>query len=146
MYAARAAMMRTPAVRPAERPAPARTSPAGPLSEPGVLADRALAEICRRFDRDAAAGIDATVDWQVAAGPDGQPRRYRLVIRDGTCTAERGRAHRASVGLVSSLTDLLRLVSGQTRPSRLFLEQRLVVTGDVLLASRLLGLFPASSR
>ena len=92
-----------------------------------------------RFDRDAAAGLTAEIEWRI-----GERDRYRLTIADGCCCVERGAATDPDVRLSLSAADLVRLVTGETPVSVLFLRQRLIVEGDVLLASRLPGLFPPS--
>jgi hypothetical protein len=103
-----------------------------------------FAGVAERFEPGAAGAVTATVACEV----DDRPRafdRFLLRIEHGRCAVVRedrgGRGQPAAVTLSLGAADLARLVTGRASASQLFLRQRLRVTGDVLLASRLHGLF-----
>jgi putative sterol carrier protein len=90
-----------------------------------------------------ASGVRATVEWRVKtkAGID----RLWMRIDDGSCLVSRQELE-PSVTVEVATTDLAELVDGQFDATELFLEQRLTVSGDFLLAVRLPGFFGLTAR
>lgn len=102
--------------------------------------------MARTFDRERGAGLDAVVRWEVG------PRRpdiaagektdvWHLLIHDGRARARRrsGEPPRTTIGL--DHLALLDLVTGNLNAPKAFLTGRLRMSGDVMLAQRLSGLF-----
>jgi hypothetical protein len=81
-----------------------------------------------------ARGLRATIEWRVGA------ERLWMRIDDGSWLLTRDQLDPA-LTLTLGLDDLGALVEGRLAATRLFLAQRLVVTGDVLLAVRLPDFF-----
>ena len=102
-----------------------------------------LLELCARFVPARARGLSCLVEWRVCAG--GDVERLHLSIGQGGCALTVPRRH-ARVALDLSQEDLAAVLEGRVSGAELFTRQRLVISGDVLLASRLPGLFLTGPR
>jgi|ERR671918_2873859 hypothetical protein len=116
---------------------------------PGTRADtpaRLLAELCERFDPERAGAVRATVDVEVHE-PDEGSSHACLRIGDGRCAVlpdvPRGsrKAPAPDVRLKIRRPDLALLVRGRASAGELFMQQRLTVFGDMLVAAQLAGVF-----
>jgi hypothetical protein len=97
-----------------------------------------LLALCGCFARGRSPGLSGVVEWRVRTG--GRLERFQLLIGRGRCTLIAPQ-RRADVTLDLSQEDLGALLDGRANGPELFARQRLVISGDVLLASRLPGLF-----
>jgi SCP-2 sterol transfer family protein len=126
-----------------ERTAGGERIPVPPRARTACRARKLIRRLCRRFDSLRAPGVRGVVEWRIETG--GDVERIQLVIADGRCRLGlRKRRPRVTIGI--ELEDLADLVEGRVEGSRLFLSQRLTISGDVLLAARLPQLFPARKR
>jgi hypothetical protein len=99
--------------------------------------------LCARFQAPRAGSLRAVVDWEVRDRP-GTVDRIRLRIGGGRCRFQLDPSpHEGAAALILSIgmADLGLLLTGRASVSELFLRQRLQMVGDILLASRLPGLF-----
>jgi predicted lipid carrier protein YhbT len=95
------------------------------------------------FRPERAGGVRATIEWRVetAAGVE----RLWMRIDDGSWLVTRDELD-PSVTIELSLADLARLVEGRRAAVQLFMAQRLIAHGDVLLAVRLPDFFGLTPR
>lgn len=117
------------ALRPPALAAPARC-------EARKRARRLVGRLAQGFVPGRARGVSTLVEWRVDTG--GAVERFQLSIRGGRCTLRR-RPGQPTVTIGVGLDDLEALVERRVAPTRLFISQRLTVSGDVLMASRLPG-------
>ena len=94
-----------------------------------------------------ACDLRAVVEFELLGG--GSARRFQLELDPEGCVLRRRSCRRPAVTISLETADLVRLLEGEVTVGQLFLSQRLAISGDVLLASRLpqaLGLPRARSR
>ncbi|TCP50095.1 SCP-2 sterol transfer family protein [Tamaricihabitans halophyticus] len=103
-----------------------------------------VAEVMRLLphylDAGAAAGLRATVGWEVT-GPAGRAERFGLTIDDGVATVRAGQPEAPRVTLRLSAVDLLGMVTGNGDPAIMVLGGELELLGDASFALRLIRLF-----
>jgi putative sterol carrier protein len=103
-----------------------------------------LGEIFRRmperFDPERATDVAAVIEWQVTR-PDGEPDRWQVVIRDGTCTAEAGGQAEPDVSFRVAPVDFVKLITGVEAGPKLFVFGRLRIRGNLMLAARMQSWF-----
>jgi putative sterol carrier protein len=103
----------------------------------GEIFDR----MAEHFRPDSARGMDAVVHFKVLDRPGGGYDHYEVVLRDGTCRVSERPVSEPAVTIRVKPVDFLKLVTNNASGPALFLRGRLRLEGDVLLASRLTGLF-----
>ena len=115
--------------------------------EAGLQANRdvILGEVFRQMpahlDTEAAAGIDAVVEWRIGGREDGGQDVWQLAIRDGRAEVAAGEAAEPTVSFAIGALDFMKLVAGAEDGPRLFLFGRLKVTGDLVLGVQMPALF-----
>ncbi|WP_421869501.1 SCP2 sterol-binding domain-containing protein [Motiliproteus sp.] len=92
-----------------------------------------------RFDADAAGDLDAVFQYQLE-GDDA----FYVTIVDGTCTLNAGEHDDPNATLSLDDETFEELLSGETDGMQAFMAGKLMVTGDMMLATRLTTLFPVS--
>jgi putative sterol carrier protein len=95
-----------------------------------------LGEIFRRmaehFDPEAAAGVDAVIDWRITGRENGGHDFFRVVIRDGACHVGReGEGEAPRVALELPAVTFVRIVTGNLFGAAVYLSGELQVEGDV---------------
>lgn len=91
------------------------------------------------FVSEKAQGIDAVVHFKFTGG---EPGEWNAVIRDGLCTVAPGLPKsRPSLSLVADSADIIRVAAGELDGARAAMDGRIKVSGDLLLATRLIQLF-----
>ena len=105
-----------------------------------VLLEEIFRRMPEQFDPERAAGVEAVVEWQITR-PDGEPDRWQLAIRDGTCTLARDGTAQADVSLRVAPVDFVKLITGVDAGPKMFVFGRLRIRGNVLLAARMQGWF-----
>ena len=107
--------------------------------------DNVLGEIFRRFAEhfrpERASGLDAVVHFKILDRPGGGYDHYELLIADGALTVVDPPEREPTVTLKIRPVDFLKLVTNNANGPMLFLRGRLKIDGDLMLASRLTGLF-----
>ena len=101
--------------------------------------DAVFSGMQERFQPDRASGVDAQMQWLVS--DDGEEHPYVLTIRDGTCTAERGRADSPRVTLGTDATSFAKLMGGKAQGPQLYMTGKLKIQGDLMLAQRMTTFF-----
>ena len=109
------------------------------------LREQILDEIFRRMAEhvrpDQVGDTDAVIQWQIAGRPDGEADRYEIVLRDRACRVSEEPAQQPQVTLKIGAVEFLRLVTGGANGPNLFMEGKLKIDGDLMLATRLAGMF-----
>lgn len=104
-----------------------------------------LDEVFRRMGHhlrvQAAADVEAVVEWRILGGAGGNPDRWQVVIRDGACAVVPEGEEEPRVAFTLDPVDFVRLVTGNASGPRLFMFGRLKVEGDLMLAARMPSLF-----
>ena len=91
------------------------------------------------FAPDRAAGVEATVQWDITA-VDGV-HSWRVAVADGTCTVASGPADSPRVTLGLSLPDFLRFIAGEVDGMQAFMSGKLRISGDLMFAQTMQSWF-----
>jgi putative sterol carrier protein len=111
-----------------------------PKARPKVI-DALVAHMTEQFDPARAGDLDAVIHVKLWDRPGGGYDHRELVIRDGICTQSDAPSPEPDLTLKVRPTDLRKIVTGETGPTRLALRGRLRVLGDLGLGRRLGELF-----
>jgi 3-hydroxyacyl-CoA dehydrogenase/3a,7a,12a-trihydroxy-5b-cholest-24-enoyl-CoA hydratase len=116
----------------------------------GLITAQIFAGMARAFDRERGADLDAVVRWEVG-GPGEPAEVWDLVIERGHAHAARIRGEETAEPRTTISLDhptLLELATGLLNAPQAFIAGRLNMTGDVMLAQRLVSLVqvPGSRR
>jgi putative sterol carrier protein len=107
--------------------------------------DNILREIFGRFAEhfrpDQARGLDAVVHFKILDRPGGGYDHYEVLVSEGALTVNHPPEREPTVTLKVKPVDFLKLVTNNTNGPMLFVRGRLKIDGDLMLASRLTGLF-----
>jgi putative sterol carrier protein len=90
------------------------------------------------FNPDAAKGMDAVFQLDISGDGGGN---WNAVIKDGTCSIQKGSHTNPTVRLTMSADTWLAMVNRETNGMQAFMDGRLKVSGDIMLAQRLEKLF-----
>lgn len=116
-----------------------RAGLAGPFRK--VVLDGVFERMTAQLDRQRARGVDAVVHWRLRGRPGGGDDLYELVIADGACSVSKEPTRAPRLTLALDAVDFLKLATGNASGARLALRGRLRLSGDLMLAGRLQGLF-----
>lgn len=89
------------------------------------------------LNEDAAAGLEATIQYQISTPA-------YTTIKDGACTVTEGTADSPDVTLIMEDDDLVAMLTGELNGMTAFMTGKLQVEGDLMLAQRIASLFDAS--
>ena len=112
------------------------------MTEPESV-EEVFAEMKRRFDAPAAAGIDVTYRFVLSGRGGGT---WSVVVRDGVCAVHSGEVDRPNLTVEMEAADYLEMVAGRLDPQVAFISERLRLRGDLSLATRMQSLFAAPNR
>ena len=91
------------------------------------------------FKRDAAAGLDIVIQYNIEGGEGGD---WYVVIKDQTCTVSEGLHSSPTLTMKLADKDWIAMCNGQLNGMTAFMTGKLKATGDLMLAQRLTTLFP----
>jgi putative sterol carrier protein len=106
-----------------------------------VVLDGIFWQMPQHLDRTRAAGINATVRWEVTGRGDGGADTYDLVLGGGRCQVRRGAKGDARLTITLGAAELVRLASGGLDPMQAYYKRRIKLGGDIMLAAKLTALF-----
>lgn len=86
------------------------------------------------FQAERAGGQSAVIRWQILT-PERQLATYELEVNDGECTLSRGEHLDACVVLRLELADFLRLITGCLDGVDAYRSGKLIIKGDMALAT-----------
>jgi len=101
--------------------------------------DRVFEVMKERFVPERAQGVNAVAQFTIKDGADAHV--YHLAIADGTIETARGAAEAPTVSLTTDLLNYLKLIAGKANGPMLFMGGKLQVSGDFMLAQRLMAFF-----
>jgi putative sterol carrier protein len=107
----------------------------------GPILDEIFARIASHFDPAKAGKLAAVVRMRIGGREDDDYDRFQIVIRDGACRAGRELAEDPQITVTLDAVTFLKLITGNASGPELLLRGKLRVKGDLLLASKLVGLF-----
>jgi putative sterol carrier protein len=91
------------------------------------------------FDPNSAQGLDAVFQFDITGEGGGV---WNVVIKDNTCTVQEGTHDSPSVKLTMSGETWLAMVNRELTGMEAFMDGRLQVNGDIMLAQRIPEIFP----
>lgn len=109
-----------------------------------MFLENAFSGMCDAFRADRAIGQHAKIEWNIRT-PDLGVVRYHVVVKDGTCTAEKGDMPAPNVVLDTDLANFLRLMLGALDSGEAVDSGKLSVSGDRELAGSISGWFQGSN-
>jgi hypothetical protein len=92
--------------------------------------------IPRRFDAEAAAGLEARFELRIRDPRGSDPTRFTIAIRDGRCEVHPGAAGDGVTAVTVAAGDLVRLASAATGWPELLSSGRLELSGNPFEALR----------
>lgn len=101
--------------------------------------DRVFEVMKERFVPERAGGVNAVAQFTIRDGEE--THIYHLAIANGTCETARGPAEAPTVTLGTDLVNYLKLIAGKANGPMLFMGGKLQVSGDFMLAQRLMAFF-----
>ena len=90
------------------------------------------------FNPEKAVGVNATIQYNLT-GEGGST--WASQIGDGVCTIEEGEAVDPTMTITMDANDYVEMMSGRLDGMQAFMMGKIKVTGDIMLASRLLTFF-----
>ena len=105
-----------------------------------LVVDELFGQLPSYFDPEQAGQLAVVFEWRIGHG-SGPPDRYQLVVEAGRCRVDKNGSAKPQAVLSADWLDFMRLMLGDVTATKLFLRGRLKIEGNVLLASRLKGLF-----
>jgi putative sterol carrier protein len=106
-----------------------------------VVLGEIFGRMAEHFRPEKAGNVEAVVHFKVLDRPGGGYDHYQVVLQGGRCTVSEHPTSRPAVTIKIKPVDFLKLVTNNASGPALFLRGRLKLDGDVMLASRLTGLF-----
>lgn len=106
------------------------------------MADVTLQDIFRempnRFNRDAAKGMDAVIQFNLTGDGGGQ---YHAIIKDGTLEVKEGTHASPKMTMTVSAKDYIDITLEKLNPQMAFMQGKLKIGGDMGLAMKMSSLF-----
>jgi putative sterol carrier protein len=98
--------------------------------------------MANRLNKEAAAGLDATILFVLSGDGGGQ---FAFEIRNQTCTLKEGPRPDANATMKMSVQTFLDLAMGRTTGAKAFYQRKLKFNGDLNLVMKIHKLFPSLS-
>jgi putative sterol carrier protein len=116
-----------------------------PLRRP--LLDAIFWQMPKHLDRTRAARLRANVRWRITGRHDGDADVYDLAISGGRCRVSRGEgAAEPQVTITVDRVEFLQLITGNSDALQAYFKGRLALSGDIMLAAKLISLFRIPNR
>ncbi len=135
------------AVEPAQFAAAVAATPDHELAEgmAGAIRGQVLDEIFRRmeehFDPSKSKKLDIAIHFNLTGAPDGGTDFYQVIVRDNTCAVGKENTEKPKLNLTLDAVEFLKLATGNANGMNLYIGGKLKVDGNIILATRLEGLF-----
>ena len=88
------------------------------------------------FLPEKAEGVDAVIQFELGEGGN-----WVCTIREQTCTVEEGTTEDPSLTLIAEESDYIDLITGKLNPMTGIMTKKLVLKGDLNLATKYMELF-----
>lgn len=99
---------------------------------------RIFPEMVAHFDPSKAAGVDATVQFDLSGENGGQ---YWLKIANQTATVGEGAVENPRMTIKGAADDYAAMAQGTLNPMQAFMSGRIKVQGDMALAMKFMSMF-----
>ena len=107
----------------------------------GMVLDEIFKRMGDYLKPETAQGVDAVVHWKILDRPDGGYDHYELVIKGGKATVTNQPEHEPRVTFSVGPVDFLKLVTGNANGPILFTTGKLKISGDLVFAAQIAGMF-----
>ena len=107
----------------------------------GMVLDEIFNRMGEYLKPETARGVDAVVHWKITGRPDGGFDHYELVIKDGGASVTNQPQHEPRVTFSVGAVNFLKLVTGNASGPILFTTGRLKISGDLVFAAQIAGMF-----
>jgi putative sterol carrier protein len=91
------------------------------------------------FNPDAAKGLDAVFQFEITDEGGGQ---WNVTVKEGTCQVQEGTHASPTVTMTMSTETWLAIVNKELNGMQAFMSGKLKLTGDMMLAQRIMEIFP----
>lgn len=108
------------------------------MSDTDAKIRKMMADMPTAFNPDKAAGVDALIQYNLT-GEGGSVWNSR--IANGEITIEEGEAENPTMTITMDANDYVEMMSGRLDAMQAFMSGKIKVTGDIMLASRLMTFF-----
>ncbi len=99
-----------------------------------------MAEMPNAFNPAKATGVDALIQYNLTSG-GGSGSVWNSHIANGEITIEEGEADSPTMTITMDADDYVEMMSGRLDAMQAFMSGKIKVTGDIMLASRLMSFF-----
>jgi predicted lipid carrier protein YhbT len=107
-----------------------------------VVLDAIFWQMPQFLDRQQSRKLNASVRWTISGRAAGGADVYDLVFTDGRCRVIRGGGTvEPPVAITVDGVEFLRIAAGSSDPMRAYFNSRIAITGDIMVAARLVSLF-----
>ena len=107
-----------------------------------LILDAIFWQMPQFVDRRQSRKLNASVRWTITGRADGGADVYDLLFEEGRCRVIRGGgAPEPPVTIPLDGVEFLRLAAGSSDPMRAYFKGRLGITGDIMVAAKLVSLF-----
>jgi putative sterol carrier protein len=102
-------------------------------------AQDAFDAMIENFDPAAAQGLEAVFQWEVLGEGGG---KWHIVVQNGRAELHDGKHVSPNVSQMSNIDLFLGMVNFEVNPMQAFMSGKLKVTGDMMMAQKILEIFP----
>lgn len=107
-----------------------------------VVLDAIFWQMPQFVDRRQSRKLNASIRWSITGRADGGADIYDLVFVDGRCHVVRGGdATTPPATITVDGVEFLKIAAGSSDPMRAYFKGRLAITGDIMVAAKLVSLF-----
>jgi putative sterol carrier protein len=96
-----------------------------------------------RFIAPASKGVNATIVFDLAEGPDGG--QWTVTVQNETCTVATGKIEKPTVTITMKPADYLAMANGDLDGTKAFLTRKLKVSGNIPMAQKMKAFLPPHS-
>ena len=100
---------------------------------------QAFDAMIEKFDPKAAVGVDAVFQWNVIGDGGGT---WHIVVKDNQAQLFKAKHASPTIDQASSVELFLGMVNYEVNPMQAFMSGKLKLTGDMMIAQKILELFP----
>ncbi len=105
------------------------------------ILEQVFAQMAAAVRPDARRDADIVVEWRIRQDEGDALDRWQLSVADGEARVVREGDAQPTVALTAAPVDFFRLVTGNADPTRLYLNGRLLIEGDLMTAALLQSYF-----
>lgn len=107
----------------------------------GPILEEIFGRFARHFRPERATGVDTVMHFRITDRPGGGEDHWEVVIRDGACAVTAKPEQDPGVTITVGAVQFLKLVSGNADPAAAFLQGKLKLQGNAMMAAQVLPLF-----